>query len=45
MSKRDLLLEIGLEELPARFVTSINETVGEKVQKWLTEKAIEFGNG
>ncbi|WP_057911704.1 glycine--tRNA ligase subunit beta [Peribacillus muralis] len=43
MSKRDLLLEIGLEELPARFVTASMNQLSEKVQKWLTEKAIEFG--
>ncbi|MGE7879544.1 glycine--tRNA ligase subunit beta [Peribacillus muralis] len=43
MSKRDLLLEIGLEELPARFVTASMNQLSDKVQKWLTEKAIEFG--
>ena len=43
MSKRNLLLEIGLEELPARFVTTSMNQLGEKVQKWFTEKAIEFG--
>ena len=44
MSKRNLLLEIGLEELPARFVTTSMNQLGEKVQKWFSEKAIEFGN-
>lgn len=43
MSKRNLLVEIGLEELPARFVTASMKQLGEKVEKWLTEKAIEFG--
>ncbi|MGY3313563.1 glycyl-tRNA synthetase beta chain [Peribacillus simplex] len=43
MSKRDLLLEIGLEELPARFVTASMKQLSDKAQKWLTEKAIEFG--
>ncbi|MFB5932358.1 glycine--tRNA ligase subunit beta [Peribacillus frigoritolerans] len=43
MSKRDLLLEIGLEELPARFVTASMKQLSDKVQQWLTEKAIEFG--
>ncbi|MFD6442548.1 glycine--tRNA ligase subunit beta, partial [Peribacillus sp. NPDC060186] len=43
MSKRDLLLEIGLEEMPARFVTASMKQLSDKVQKWLTEKAIEFG--
>ena len=44
MSKRDLLLEIGLEELPARFVTDSMNQLADKVQKWLNEKAIEFGS-
>jgi len=44
MSKRNLLLEIGLEELPARFVTSSMNQLADKVQKWFTEKAIEFGD-
>ncbi|RFU71696.1 glycine--tRNA ligase subunit beta [Peribacillus saganii] len=44
MSKRDLLLEIGLEELPARFVTSSMEQLTDRIQKWLQEKAIEFGD-
>jgi glycyl-tRNA synthetase beta chain len=44
MSKRNLLLEIGLEELPARFVTTSMNQLGEKVQNWLTDKAIEFGS-
>ncbi|MFD0048310.1 glycine--tRNA ligase subunit beta [Actinomycetes bacterium NPDC127524] len=43
MNKRDLLLEIGLEELPARFVTSSMEQLAEKVKSWLAEKAIDFG--
>lgn len=43
MSKRDLLFEIGLEELPARFVTASMKQLSDKVQQWLTEKAIDFG--
>ncbi|MFE4896116.1 glycine--tRNA ligase subunit beta [Peribacillus butanolivorans] len=43
MSKSDLLLEIGLEEMPARFVTASMKQLSDKVQKWLKEKAIEFG--
>ncbi|MFE4238603.1 glycine--tRNA ligase subunit beta [Peribacillus butanolivorans] len=43
MSKRDMLLEIGLEEMPARFVTASMKQLSDKVQKWLKEKAIEFG--
>ena len=32
MSKHNLLLEIGLEELPARFVTTSMNQLGEKVE-------------
>ncbi|MDZ5470953.1 glycine--tRNA ligase subunit beta (plasmid) [Bacillus sp. 31A1R] len=42
MSKRDLLLEIGLEELPARFVTNSMNQLKDKVQAWLEEKKISF---
>lgn len=42
MSKRDLLLEIGLEEMPARFVTSSMEQLSEKVQNWLKEKKVGY---
>jgi len=42
MSKRDLLLEIGLEELPARFVTTSMNQLKDKVQAWLDEKKISF---
>lgn len=44
MTKRNLLLEIGLEEMPARFVTASMNQLSEKVQKWLNEKAIDFGS-
>ncbi|WP_046173861.1 glycine--tRNA ligase subunit beta [Domibacillus indicus] len=43
MSK-DLLLEIGLEEMPARFVTQSMEQLGEKVSAFLKELNIEFGD-
>lgn len=43
MSK-DLLIEIGLEEMPARFVTSSIEQLSARVQKWFLENKIEFGN-
>ncbi|RFU65742.1 glycine--tRNA ligase subunit beta [Peribacillus glennii] len=43
MSKRDLLLEIGLEEMPARYVTSSMVQLAEKIEKWLTDKSIDFG--
>ncbi|WP_338777180.1 glycine--tRNA ligase subunit beta [Metabacillus sp. FJAT-52054] len=43
MNKHDLLIEIRLEELPARFVTDSMNQLGEKVQKWLTDHAVPFG--
>lgn len=43
MSKQDLLLEIGLEEMPARFVTQSMNQLGEKTAAFLTEQNIEFG--
>lgn len=42
MSKKDLLIEIGLEELPARFVTDAIEQLQTKVQKWFDEKKIGY---
>ncbi|MDQ0218272.1 glycine--tRNA ligase subunit beta [Peribacillus cavernae] len=42
MAKHDLLVEIGLEEMPARFVTSSMNQLSKKMEKWLNEKAIEF---
>lgn len=42
MSKRDLLVEIGLEEMPARFVTSSMNALKEKVQAWLNEKQLAY---
>ncbi|MGM9927629.1 MAG: glycine--tRNA ligase subunit beta [Bacillus sp. (in: firmicutes)] len=42
MNKKDLLLEIGLEELPARFVTdSINQLTA-KIEAWLKEQKIAY---
>ncbi|USK32653.1 glycine--tRNA ligase subunit beta [Bacillus sp. F19] len=43
MSKHDLLLELGLEELPARFVTEAMNQLSLKVTNWLKEKNISFG--
>ncbi|MBS2969732.1 glycine--tRNA ligase subunit beta [Metabacillus sp. KIGAM252] len=43
MNKRDLLIEIRLEELPARFVTDSMNQLGEKVQKWLNDHSVPFG--
>ncbi|MBM7691795.1 glycyl-tRNA synthetase beta chain [Peribacillus deserti] len=42
MSKQDILLEIGLEEMPARFVTSSMNQLKDKINAWLNEKQIEF---
>lgn len=44
MAKRDLLLEIGLEEMPARFVTNSMNQLSDKIQAWLIEKKITFEN-
>ncbi|TDL82262.1 glycine--tRNA ligase subunit beta [Peribacillus frigoritolerans] len=43
MSKHDLLLELGLEELPARFVTDAMNQLSLKTANWLKEKNISFG--
>lgn len=42
MSKRDLLLEIGLEEMPARFVAQAAAQFKEKVEKWLVQERLPF---
>lgn len=42
MNKQDLLLEIGLEEMPARFVTGSIEQLTSKIKNWLEEKKISF---
>ncbi|MEH7343747.1 glycine--tRNA ligase subunit beta [Bacillus sp. JJ1532] len=42
MTKRDLLLEVGLEEMPARFVTNSMNQLSDKIQAWLLEKKINF---
>lgn len=44
MSKKDLLIEIGLEEMPARFVTSSIEQLTDKLKNWFAEKQIEIGD-
>lgn len=43
MSKHDLLLEVGLEELPARFVADAMNQLSLKITSWLKEKNISFG--
>lgn len=42
MSKRDLLLEIGLEEMPARFVAQAAAQLQEKVEKWLAAERLPY---
>lgn len=42
MSKRDLLIEIGLEEMPAGVVLQSIEQLSEKVETWLRENRISF---
>lgn len=42
MTKKDLLLEIGLEEMPARFVTDSMNQLANKVRAWLEEKKINY---
>jgi glycyl-tRNA synthetase beta chain len=43
MSKKDLLLEIGLEEVPARFVRGAMDQLKDKTVKWLEESRLEYG--
>ncbi|MCF6092815.1 glycine--tRNA ligase subunit beta [Microaerobacter geothermalis] len=40
---KDLLLEIGLEEIPARFVEGAMNQLKEKVTEWLQNQRIPFG--
>ncbi|MCR2803171.1 glycine--tRNA ligase subunit beta [Paenibacillus soyae] len=40
---KDLLLEIGLEEVPARFVRGAINQLKEKAEKWLSESRVEHG--
>lgn len=42
MSKRDLLLEIGLEEMPARFITDTINQLEQKLTDWLMGNKIAF---
>ena len=44
MSKKDLLLEIGLEEVPAHYVTPAMNQLAEKLTKWLEEKQLSHGD-
>lgn len=42
MNKRTLLLEIGLEEMPARFVTDAMNELTARTEKWLGSHRMEF---
>lgn len=42
MNKKDLLLEIGCEEIPARFVDGAVKQLGEKLAEWLSSHRISF---
>ncbi|MFD0672057.1 glycine--tRNA ligase subunit beta [Cohnella sp. GCM10027633] len=39
---KDLLLEIGLEEVPARFVRAAMEQLKDKTEKWLTDSRLSY---
>lgn len=43
MSKKDLLIEIGLEEVPAHYVTDAMNQFSKKLTNWLTEKKLSYG--
>ncbi|SFL66565.1 glycine--tRNA ligase subunit beta [Salibacterium qingdaonense] len=42
MSNQHFLLEIGMEEMPARFVTDAMQQLQQKVGQWLTENRLAF---
>ncbi len=42
MSKRNLLLEIGLEEMPARFINDSIQQLSDKIEAWFKAKNIDF---
>lgn len=44
MSKLDFLLEIGTEEIPARFIEHARKQLAEKTESWLKEKRIAFSH-
>lgn len=41
---RPLLLEIGMEEMPARFVRAAAEQLGGKLEQWLAESRISYSS-
>jgi glycyl-tRNA synthetase beta chain len=42
MSKHNLLLEVGLEEMPARFVSDARFQLEQKITEWLKQQRIAF---
>ncbi|MNO64603.1 Glycine--tRNA ligase beta subunit [compost metagenome] len=40
---KDLLFEIGLEEMPARFIRAAMEQLKERMEKWLEDSVIKHG--
>ncbi|MDQ0339648.1 glycyl-tRNA synthetase beta chain [Caldalkalibacillus uzonensis] len=42
MSQQDILVEIGLEEIPARFAEEARQQLGQRVSEWLTEQRIAY---
>jgi glycyl-tRNA synthetase beta chain len=42
MSKRNLLLEIGLEEMPARFINDSINQLADKIGAWFASKNIDY---
>ncbi|SFP21051.1 glycine--tRNA ligase subunit beta [Salibacterium halotolerans] len=42
MSNQHFLLEIGMEEMPARFVTDAMQQLQQKVGRWLTENRLAY---
>lgn len=41
---KSLLLELGLEEIPARFIRGAAEQLQQKLTNWLTDSRISFGD-
>jgi glycyl-tRNA synthetase beta chain len=44
MSKRNLLLEIGLEEMPARFINDSIKQLADKIEAWFASKKIDYSD-
>ncbi|NBI29380.1 glycine--tRNA ligase subunit beta [Chengkuizengella marina] len=41
---KDLLIEIGMEEIPSRFIRDAVNLLEKKIKEWLTESRIEFSS-